>query len=100
MTEESGVLGGLNSCYKFLPDGQCYFYYYNFYDKKRTDSEYRFEDADIVVPTKWSTKGDTLLIVRGTHYRVLSFAQDSIIAQGYLKDTIVFRKNCQTVLER
>lgn len=97
---ESGIIGGLNSCYKFLPDGQCFFYYYTFYDKKRTDSVYRFEDIDIIVPTKWSTAGDTLLIARGTHYKVLSFGRDSVIVKGYLKDTMVFRKNCQTFLER
>jgi hypothetical protein len=99
-TNESGVIGGLNSCYRFLPDGQCYFYYYNFYNHQLTDSVYRFEDTDVIVPTTWTTKGDTLLIARGTHYKVISFARDSVVVEGYLKDTMIFRKNCHTILEK
>ena len=99
-TDERGVIGGLNSCYRFLPDGQCFFYYYSFYNHKRTDSVYRFEDIDVIVPTTWSVKEDTLLIARGTHYKVLSFTKESIIVEGYLNDTMIFRKNCRTILKK
>ena len=61
---------------------------------------YRFEDVDVIVPVTWSVKGDTMLIARGTYYKVLSFSRDSIIVEGYLNDSMVFRKNCQTILER
>lgn len=97
-TGESQVTGGLNSCYRFLPDGQCYFYYYNFRNRKLTDSVFRYETDDVIVPSKWSVVGDTLLIARGIHYKVLAFANDSITVKGYLNDTMVFRKNCHTVL--
>lgn len=92
VTGENAVIGGINSCYKFLLDGQCYFYYYKFYNKKRTDSLYRFEDTDIIVPAIWSVSGDTLLIARGNHYKILFFTRDSIIVEGNFKDTMVFRK--------
>jgi hypothetical protein len=61
---------------------------------------YRFEDADVVVPTTWATKGDTLLIARGIHYKVISFTTDSVVVEGYSKDTMIFRKNCHTILEK
>jgi len=97
---ERGVIGGLNSCYRFLPNGQCFFYYYNFYNQKITDSVYRFEDNDVIVPATWTVKGDTSLIARGIHYKVLSFTKDCVIVEGYSKDMMIFRKNCQTILER
>jgi len=99
-TGENRVIGGLNSCYRFLSDGQCYFYYYNFQNGTLTDSVFRYEADDVIVPTTWSTVGDTLLIARGTHYNVLVLANDSIIVKGYLNDTMVFRKNCHTVLDK
>ncbi len=100
VTDECDVIGGINSCYKFLPNGQCFFYYYNFYNKKRTDSVYRFEDIDIIVSPNWSVKGDTLLIARGTHYKVLSFNKDFVTVEGFQKNIMIFRRNCQTILER
>ncbi|MGN6164817.1 MAG: hypothetical protein ACTHOF_09775, partial [Flavisolibacter sp.] len=65
-----------------------------------TNSVYRFEDKDVVFPMTWSAKGDTLLIAQGTPYKVLSFAKDYVIVEGFLKDTMTFRKNCQTILEK
>lgn len=97
-TGDNQVIGGLNSCYRFLSDGRCYFYYYNFRNKKLTDSIFRYETDDFIVPTTWSVMGDTLLIARGTHYKVLAVAKDSITVIGYQRDTMIFRKNCHTVL--
>ena len=99
-TGDKQVIGGLNSCYRFLPDGQCYFYFYNFKNRKLTGSVFRYDDDDVIVPNTWSVVGDTLLIARNTHYKVLSFVKDSITVEGYLNDTMVFRKNCRTVLEK
>lgn len=98
ITGDNQVIGGLNSCYRFLPNGECYFYYYNFRNRKLTDTVFRYETDDVIVPTTWSTVGDTLIIARGTHYKVLEVGKDSITVVGYLKDTLVFRENCQTVL--
>jgi hypothetical protein len=98
ITGDNEVIGGLNSCYRFLPNGQCYFYYYNFRNRKLTDSVVRYETDDVIVPTTWSSLGDTLLLARGTHYKVLAIAEDSVTVQGFLSDTLVFRKNCHTVL--
>jgi hypothetical protein len=97
-TGESGVIGGLNSCYRFLPDGQCFYYYYNFYNKKRADSVYKYGETDVVVPSTWSTKGDTVLNARGVLLKVLSFTKNSVTIEGYLMDTIVLKKNCETFL--
>ena len=99
-TNERGVIGGLNSCYRFLSNGQCFFYYYNFYNRKITNSVYRFEDKDVVFPMTWSAKGDTLLIAQGTPYKVLSFDKDYVIVEGSLKDTKTLQNNCQTILQK
>jgi hypothetical protein len=98
MTEKENVIGGLNSCYRFLSNGKCYFYYYNFYDKKRTNTVYKFDDDDVSVPETWSTEGDTVIIARGANYKVISFSDSQIVVEGYLKDTMSFIKNCETVL--
>ncbi len=97
-TEQNGVNGGLNSCYRFLPNGKCFEYSYYFYDKKITDSVYHTDNDDLILPDKWSAIGDTLLIARGTHFKVLEYTQHSVTVLGYMNDTMVFRKNCNTVL--
>lgn len=99
-TGDNQVIGGLNSCYRFLPDGQCYFYYYNFRNRKLTDSVYRYETDDVILPTTWSTMGDTVLIARGTHYKVIAVTKDSVTIEAFMHDTMVFRKNCYLFLEK
>ena len=99
-TGENGVMGGLNSCYRFLPNGKCYFYYYNFYNHRVTDSVFRYEADDVIIPATWTSKSDTVLIARGTPYKVISFGENFVVVEGNFKDTVIFRKNCQTVLER
>lgn len=98
ITGEKQVIGGLNSCYRFLPDKSCFFYYYRFYNKRITDTVYRYYDGDNIVPDKWYAKGDTLLVARNTHYKVLTFDTVSVTVEGYKKDTMVFRKNCNTLI--
>jgi hypothetical protein len=98
-TEEDGVIGGLNSCYRFLPEGQCYFYYYKFYNRQITDSVYRYDDGDVVVPDTWSVQGDTLLIARGSPYRVLDFSKEAVTVENN-HDTIILRENCHTLFKK
>ncbi|SHF42350.1 hypothetical protein SAMN02745131_02602 [Flavisolibacter ginsengisoli DSM 18119] len=98
ITGDKEVIGELNSCYKFLPNGQCFFYYYNFRNHKRTDSVYRYDDFDVIVPDAWSAKGDTLVIARGTYFKVVAFSKDSVLVETPV-DTMVFRKNCHTIKE-
>ena len=94
------VIGGLNSCYKFLPDGMCYFYYYNFHNHKRTDSVYRYDDGDNIVPDIWSVQGDTGLVIRGIEYEVLEASPDSVMIVNRLStETFMLKKNCTTFLE-
>ena len=95
ITEEKQVFGGLNSCFRFLPQGECYFYYYIFYDKKRTDSVFIFDHGDVVNLNKWSILGDSVLIARGTQYNVLSYSNDSVVIEAW-RDTLILRKNCKT----
>jgi hypothetical protein len=95
ITEEKKVFGGLNSCFRFLPQGECYFYYYIFYDKKRTDSVFIFDHGDVVNLNKWSILGDSVLIARGTQYNVLSYSNDSVVIEAW-HDTLILRKNCKT----
>jgi len=99
-TGDNQVIGGLNSCYRFLPDGDCFFYYYSFKNKRITGAAYRYETDDVIVPTRWSVQGDTLLIARAVHYKVLAFTQNSITVVGFNNDTMVFRKNCSTILRK
>lgn len=99
ITEDDKVIGGLNSCYQFLPDGRCYFYYYDFNNKKKTDSVFRFEDTDIIVSEKWFTIGDTTLVAREAQYKVLGFSKDTIQVIGYENDTLTFQKNCKPILK-
>lgn len=68
----------INSCYKFNEDGGCDFFYYNFYNKKRTDSVFLYDDGDIVVQNTWELRGKSNLVIRGIGYHLLQFDIDSI----------------------
>src|SRR5262245_19539090 len=85
-TGDKEVIGGLNSCYRFLPDGRCFFYYYHFHHYRkndsvyhqRTDTVFRYDDDDVVIQHIWSVVGDSILIAQEVSYRVLNFSYDSI----------------------
>jgi len=94
---DNQVIDGLNSCYRFPSNGKCYFYYYNFYNKKITDSVYKYDFGDVVVSNTWSTVGDTILIANDISYRVLNFAEDSVVI-GQRHDTVTPIKNRKTHL--
>jgi hypothetical protein len=100
-TGDKEVNSGRNSCYKFSSEGRCFFYYYNFYNHKRTDSVFLYDDGDVIVPDTWTTQGDTSLIIRGIQYNVLDVTMDSVLLViTKTKDTIILRKNCKAFLER
>lgn len=84
----------INSCYKFTSNGDCFYYYYNFYDKKRTDSVYRYEDDDNIIPYTWSIVGDSIQI-REIKYKVDRFNSDSVFLTSRVYKTILI-KNCST----
>ena len=85
----------INSCYKFNEDGRCNFFYYNFYNKKRTDSVFLYDDGDVIVPNTWELRSKSNLVIRGTEYHLLQYDTDSVFLKGG-NDTIVLIKNCKT----
>jgi len=85
----------INSCYKFRGTGDCGFYYYNFFNKKKTDSVFLFNDDDVVVPNKWKVINDSLQI-RANKYHVMRYNADSVFLTATGKDTMVLIKNCAT----
>ena len=100
-TGDKQVFGGLNSCYKFFPSGKCSFYYYKFYNRKRTDAVFHYDDGDVIVPEVWSVSGDTSLIIRGIQYKVLNTALDSVLlVEQSTNDSFILRKNCNTFIQR
>ena len=85
----------INSCYKFKEDGSCSFYYYNFFDKKKTDSVYLYDDGDVIVPNKWNLIKDSIQI-RANKYYVVRYNPDSVFLTSRETDTMVLIKNCAT----
>lgn len=92
---DKGSIHPINSCYRFKKDGSCGFYYYNFFDKKRTDSVYLYDDGDVVVPNKWSLTNDSILI-RANKYSIIRYSSDSVFLTATGVDTMVLIKNCAT----
>lgn len=86
----------INSCYKFRKTGRCNYYYYNFFDKKRTDSVYQYDDFDVIVPNKWVMLSDSIISIRGIEYLILKYNSDSVFLRGVRKDSITLIKNCKT----
>jgi hypothetical protein len=86
----------INSCYKFNSGGDCNFYYYNFYNKQRTDSVFLYDDDDVVVPNKWNIKGDSILSIRNIDYFILNYNSDSVYLHIKNRDTVILVKNCKT----
>src|SRR5580704_9168934 len=60
-----------NYCYEFERDGRCYFF---LYDKKRVRNEYN--DADNIVPRKWSIQDDSIIYIRGLRRKILNYSED------------------------
>ena len=94
-----GSLAPLNSCYKFDKLGGCKYYNYHFFDKKRTDSVYLFDDDDVIVPNKWKIVNDSI-IIRANKYHVISYNSDSIVLTATGKNTMILKKNCKTLHPR
>jgi len=94
------AISGLNSCFRFLPNGKCYFYYYHFYNRVRTDSVNRYSHDDGINEDTWSTIGDSILFVQGIKYRLVYFSEDSVVIQHKRGDSVFLRKNCQTFIGR
>lgn len=90
-----GSIHPINSCFKFKDDGTCNFYYYNFYDKKITDSVYLFDDGDVIVPKKWKVIEDSIQI-RANKYNIIRYNLDSVFLTATGTDTMVLIKNCVT----
>lgn len=84
----------INSCYEFSGNGDCFFYYYNFYAKKRTDSVYRYNDGDNKISNNWTIVGDSIQI-REIKYKVDRFNSDSVFLTSRVNKTILI-KNCST----
>ena len=93
---DKGSTHPINSCFTFNKDGFCGFYYYNFYDKNRTDSIYRYDDGDVIVPDKWSLMNDSIQI-RANKYHIIKYNSDSVFLTDKRTDTIVLIKNCATI---
>ena len=92
-TQVDNVKGGLNSGYRFLSSGECYYYYYKFWQGQRTDSVYRYDDDDVIVPDKWWLEGDSILIIRGIRHRILEYTSDHVAIIYNPNDTVVLRDN-------
>jgi hypothetical protein len=92
---DKGSVHPINSCYKFKEDGTCSFYYYNFFDKKKTDSVYLYDDGDVIVPNKWNLIKDSIQI-RANKYYLIRYNPDSVFLTATGTDTMVLIKNCAT----
>ena len=90
-----GSVHPVNSCYKFNKDGRCNFYYYNFFDKKKTDSVYLYDDGDVVIPNTWNLIKDSI-VIRANKYHVIRYNADSLFLTATEADTMVLIKNCKT----
>ncbi len=99
VTGDKRVIGGLNSAYLFTSEGNCFFYMYNFYNKQRTDSVFRYDYDDVIVSNTWSAHGDSILIANGARFKVLVFDKDSIEIINN-SDTMVLKRNCRTLFKK
>lgn len=85
----------INSCYKFSKTGDCNFYYYHHYAKKRLNTVYVFNDIDIIVSNKWKMLKDSIQI-RANKYYIIRYNSDSVFLTATGTDTMVLIKNCAT----
>jgi hypothetical protein len=92
---DKGSIHPINSCYKFGEAGTCNFYYYTFFDKKRTDAVFLYDDGDIIIANKWSLAKDSIFI-RSNRYHIMRYSSDSVFLTSKQTDTTVLIKNCKT----
>jgi hypothetical protein len=93
---EQGADHPINSCYRFYKDGKCQFFYYNFFNKKKTDTVFWYDDGDVVVPDLWKDNGGSLSI-RGADYSIVNFNPDTISLLNKNGQALQLIKNCATV---
>jgi len=89
-----------NACYRFMKDGKCDFFYYNFRDKKRINTVFRFDFDDVIVSKTWLLQNDNTLNIQGINYNITCYNQDTIVLKNILstiKADLVLVKNCTTV---
>src|SRR5688572_1839582 len=86
----------INSCYYFNTSGDCTYNYYHFSNKKRTDSVFKIDDDDVVVPDKWKMVNDSIEI-RSNKYFVIRYTADSVYLTANGIDTVILLKNCKTI---
>ncbi len=89
----------VNSCYKFNENGTCYFFYYNFLNKKKTDSVYRYDDDDVIVSDTWSIERDSIVTARSIEYIVSEYNEDTIYTKPGPNGVIALIRNCRTFRE-
>ena len=98
---DTGVIGLINRCYKFDKSGECTFYYYNFYNHKRTDSVYQFDEGDVMAPDKWELKNDSIISIRTIDYTIIKYNSDTVWLKNVLnKAPKILVKNCKTLKEQ
>jgi len=97
ITGEKNVVGGLNSCFRFSTNGECKFYYYYFNNKRKSNLAFHYDDDDVVISNTWIVLGDTLLKARNLNYKVLKFVSNSVSVVTQTGDSLIFKKNCQTI---
>jgi hypothetical protein len=88
----------INTCYKFSKTGDYSCYYYNYYAKKRLNTVYIYDEADIIDSNKWEVLKDSIQI-SAIKYSIIRYTPDSVFLMNRSRDTMVLIKNCQTVLE-
>jgi hypothetical protein len=77
-------------CYYFNSNGGCFYYYYKIENEKTRRR--LFDYGDIVYPSTWQLKSDTLEI-QGFHYFIKNINEDSIILLSRKKpvDTLILK---------
>jgi|SRR5690606_20363367 hypothetical protein len=64
--------------YKFYGDGRCFYYKYN----RSTDERYPFDFDDVIPTNKWSSHGDTLIIM-GHGYKIVRQTPDTLVLKAF-----------------
>lgn len=82
---------------RFKRNGECYFFIYNFYNRKQTDSVRLFPEGDNISPKTWSIEGDSVMVIQGKRMKVINYNEDTIRLGYYtVDDSIFLYKNCNT----
>jgi hypothetical protein len=84
--------------YRFLPNGTCYKYQYDYDGHLKQKSVSPLDKIKGETDIGWQSENDTVLTIGKTDYRILKVENGTIWLESPNAESFIIRKNCTTYI--